>query len=411
MNNPAYNSEEKEVPALAPSRDVELSFSTPKKKNPKSFIKKYFFEGQKLNQEHEKAISNLPSNASIKDIILIKYRKLVGVLIPLTFFQVIWWTLAVRHDYFQYFPDKYIMSITMIFGAIIAGMTSEGGGAVAFPVMTLVLHISPAIARDFSLMIQATGMTAAAFTIFFMKIQLEYHSITICSLGALFGMITGLEVIDGMLDGPTKKLGFVCIWFSFAFALFLLNRQHKRKTYDSIHGFGLWHGMVLFVVGFLGGIFSAISGSGVDICSFSILTLLFRVSEKVATPTSIVLMAINTCVGFFWRELMSKDGIDTEAWEYFAVCVPIVVVCAPFGSFLSSHFHRQVLAFLIYILDTIALITAFIVIPITWQRGVLSVCLVFGGFIFFFILSFLGAKFLEREERKQNRDSDITLNA
>eukprot|EP00096_Caligus_rogercresseyi_P007826 TRINITY_DN25920_c0_g1_i1.p1 TRINITY_DN25920_c0_g1~~TRINITY_DN25920_c0_g1_i1.p1 ORF type:complete len:393 (+),score=47.24 TRINITY_DN25920_c0_g1_i1:118-1296(+) len=391
-----------------------LNSITPlQRKGPKSFIKKYFFEGQKLSSDQEDALSNLPPNASLRDVIMIKYRKVVGILIPLAFFQVVWWTLAVRHNYFQYFPDKYLMSITMIFGAMIAGMTSEGGGAVAFPVMTLVLHVSPSIARDFSLMIQAMGMTAAAFTIFFMKIQLEYHSIFICSFGALFGMITGLEVIDGLLDGPTKKLGFVCIWFSFAFALFLLNREHKRKTYDGIPGFGLWHGLVLLFVGFLGGIFSAISGSGVDICSFSILTLLFRVSEKVATPTSIVLMAINTCVGFFWRALISEDGIEEAAWEYVAVCVPIVVICAPFGSFLSSHFHRQVLAFLIYILDTVALITAFIVIPINWQRGVLSACLIFGGFVFFFILSTLGEKFIQREERRKDKENpnNMALNA
>ena len=37
------------------------------------------------------------------------------------------------------------------------GMTSEGGGAVAFPVMTLALNITPAVARDFSLMIQSCG--------------------------------------------------------------------------------------------------------------------------------------------------------------------------------------------------------------------------------------------------------------
>ena len=36
-------------------------------------------------------------------------------------------------------------------------MTSEGGGAVAFPVMTLALEIPPAVARDFSLMIQSCG--------------------------------------------------------------------------------------------------------------------------------------------------------------------------------------------------------------------------------------------------------------
>ena len=75
------------------------------------------------------------------------------------------------------------MSITMIFGAMVAGMTSEGGGAVAFPVMTLALHISPSVARDFSLGIQSCGMSAAAFTIFWMKLKIEKHSLLFCSIG------------------------------------------------------------------------------------------------------------------------------------------------------------------------------------------------------------------------------------
>ena len=78
----------------------------------------------------------------------------IGILIPLVFFEVCWWLLAVRWDYFSLFPERYILSITMIFGATVAGMTSEGGGAVAFPVMTLALGIAPSVARDFSLMIQ-----------------------------------------------------------------------------------------------------------------------------------------------------------------------------------------------------------------------------------------------------------------
>ena len=45
----------------------------------------------------------------------------------------------------------------MIVGSAIGGATSEGGGAVAFPVMTLVMKLAPAIARDFSLMVQSCG--------------------------------------------------------------------------------------------------------------------------------------------------------------------------------------------------------------------------------------------------------------
>jgi hypothetical protein len=83
-------------------------------------------------------------------------------------------------------------------------------------------------------------MTAAAFTIFWMKVKLEWNSIIFCSLGAAAGMVFGLEVVDAALTPPEKKLGFVCVWFSFAFALFLLNREHKRKTFDSIQRFGIW---------------------------------------------------------------------------------------------------------------------------------------------------------------------------
>ena len=54
---------------------------------------------------------------------------------------------------------------------------------------------------------------------------------------------------------------------------------------------------------------------------------------------------------------MTENGCEPEAWKFLAVCVPIVVFFAPFGSMLSSHLHRQVLAALIYILDTVALVS------------------------------------------------------
>merc|ERR550525_2065899 len=228
-----------------------------------------------------------------------------------------------------------------------------------------------------------------------MKVKLGWHSLVFCSLGAVAGMIFGLEVVDTALTPPEKKLSFVCIWFSFAFALFLLNREHKRKTFYLIPRFGACQSLVLLAVGFLGGIFSSVAGSGVDICSFSVLSLLFRVSEKVSTPTSVVLMAINTVFGFYWRQMMTDTGVEPESWGYLIVCVPIVVIFAPLGSILSSHFHRQVLAFLVYILDTVALITALIVIPVTLSLGIMCGCLLLGGFVFFFILSKAGQRLMK----------------
>ncbi len=64
------------------------------------------------------------------------------------------------------------MSITMIVGSAIGGATSEGGGAVAFPVMTLALHIAPSIARDFSMMVQSCGENSTVLT-WFKKVDLK----------------------------------------------------------------------------------------------------------------------------------------------------------------------------------------------------------------------------------------------
>jgi hypothetical protein len=145
------------------------------------FTRKYFLEGQNLKGGANPVINhNMPIWKRI-----VTSRRFWGIIIPLIFFEVCWWSLAVKHNFFKYFPDKYVMSITMIFGAMVAGMTSEGGGAVAFPVMTLALHISPSVARDFSLMIQSCGMSAAAFTIFWMRLKVEKHSLLFCSLGTI----------------------------------------------------------------------------------------------------------------------------------------------------------------------------------------------------------------------------------
>lgn len=206
-------------------------------------------------------------------------------------------------------------------------------------------------------------------------------------------MIFGLEVVDPLLTPPFKKMGFVCIWFTFAFALFLLNRYRGRKTYQRIPEFKMWKAIVLLLTGFMGGIFSAFSGSGLDICSFSVLTLLFRVTEKTATPTSVILMAGNTLVGFFWRQVMI-GGVSVDAWEFTGVCIPVVVIGAPLGSLIGTHFHRLVLAGLVYLTDTVALISAFCLVPQTPPLIGTSLGIIVLGFSFFFFLTKAGERIM-----------------
>ena len=61
--------------------------------------------------------------------------------------------------------DHWQVSLTMVLGSLVGGGTSEGGGAVAFPVLTKVLAVPADQARLFSFAIQSVGMTAASITI------------------------------------------------------------------------------------------------------------------------------------------------------------------------------------------------------------------------------------------------------
>uniref|UniRef100_A0A7E4W522 Membrane transporter protein n=1 Tax=Panagrellus redivivus TaxID=6233 RepID=A0A7E4W522_PANRE len=254
--------------------------------------------------------------------------------------------------------------------------------------MTLLLKLDPAQARDYSMMIQSVGMTCATFTIAWMGITVEWNSIIFCTIGAGVGIIFGLENVDNWLSGPEKKMLFVSIWVSFAISLWLLNSEDDRHAHDRIQNMSITKAVVLLVTGFIGGLCTAFAGSGVDICSFSILTLLFRVSEKTATPTSIVLMAVNSITGFFWRCFV-MDAINPVVWMHFSTSVPIVVVVAPLGTLLASHFHRLVLATFVYVLEALALI-GFLVTGPPWYLILTGAGIIVFSLVFFNTVSRIG---------------------
>ena len=145
------------------------------------YIKQKFADYFRLDQKLEdgkKSEYTVGENAPIYE----RYRRLCSFIIPATVVWVIWWSyMFFTKDSFAVFNEKigsfnkplFLVSITMIFGALVAGATSEGGAAIAFPVLTLTMGVSPPIARDFSYLIQSVGMTSAAFSILFMGVKIE----------------------------------------------------------------------------------------------------------------------------------------------------------------------------------------------------------------------------------------------
>lgn len=116
-------------------------------------------------------------------------------------------------------------------------------------------------------------------------------------------------------------------------------------------------------------------------------------------------MAINTCIGFAWRQLIMNE-ISIDAWEYLAVCVPIVVIFAPLGSFVASHVHRLVLAWLIYLLEIVSLVGGYSIVRPEWPLGLTGAGIILVGFVCFYVMRLLGVKLTKRILRENVGESE-----
>lgn len=321
---------------------------------------------------------------------------------------VVWlaWILFMAfNEHWHLLESHAFMILTMIFGSFIAGATSEGGGAVAFPVMTLVFDIAPPVARDFSLMIQSVGMTAAAIAIIVFRIPVEWRAIRLAGFAGAFGVIISLEWLSPLLPPAYAKTFFLSFWLSFAVALYWINRNHCRAVRSQLDQHTPGQTLVLLLVGFLGGMITGLVGSGLDILTFSVLVLLFNLNEKVATPTSVILMASNAIAGFAWSELGST-GVSAEAWEYWWVCVPVVVVGAPLGAYFIRNKSRQFITRFLYLSIVLQYIAGLLIIPQTpWLLTCNLTVLGIGSILFWYLAK--TAQIITIREQTQPRPRNL----
>lgn len=295
---------------------------------------------------------------------------------------MVWYSMATPSP-FLIIRDHWRISLTMAFGSLIAGATSEGGGAVAFPVFTKVLHIAPFDAKVFALAIQSIGMTTASLVIIAMGIQVEWRVIRWATVGGFPGIFLGSAIFSPLFPADMVRLLFTAMVSSFAFTLFIVNRN-RRVKYKALLLYGNRERMLLMMAGFMGGILSGLVGSGIDIVTFSLIVLLFRIAEKVATPTSVIVMAVNAIIGFLLHYYVI-GGFTPEVKTYWLAAVPVVVLGAPLGAFLCSLLSNRTIAWILISLITVEFITTLILIPL----NVVSVISSLSVFSFFFTLYYV----------------------
>lgn len=300
-----------------------------------------------------------------------------------------WLVFMVTNSYFGVYQTHWKSALTMVFGSFIAGATSEGGGAVAFPVFTLILQLPSAVARNFSFAIQSIGMTAATLLIFSMKIPIDKKAIKLTTLSGIPGLFFGMYCVAPFISSGFTKLFFVSLWLSFAMVLFIVNKKSERNLKS---GLGTLFNNDIFLIlsfGFIGGVITSIFGDGINIFTFCLFTLFYNVNEKIATPTSVVIMTIHTIIGFLSHVFIFQD-FSKEAFNYWICAVPVAVIMAPLGAFIISFLTRKFVLNFFYIVSFIQYIGAVFVLKPEWPKLILSFVILLTGFMLFKILNTQG---------------------
>jgi len=342
-----------------------------------------------------KAKSLLPKQRGFESSVQQRfYQPFVAYFIMILVCWMLWYQHT-KPNTLELLKANWSVSLTMIFGSFIAGATSEGGGAVAFPVFTKLLDIPPNTAKIFSLAIQSVGMTMASLMILLLRIKVQWKMLVWASIGGVPGIFLSIAWLSSLIAPEVIKMAFTAMVSSFAVTLAIL-RLKGRSYNDGVYDIAGTEKLVLLTAGFVGGVMSGLVGNGIDIICFSVMVLLFRIKESVATPTSVILMAINAVIGFAVHALYFQD-FSQPIQNYWLAAVPVVIIGAPLGAFFCSRLNNGTIALFLIVLIMIELVSSLWIIPLTGNVVFSSMAI---G------LLFAGAYFVMASVNKYNVDEE-----
>ncbi|SOD97766.1 sulfite exporter TauE/SafE family protein [Spirosoma fluviale] len=278
----------------------------------------------------------------------------------------------------HFLARRWTAALTMVLGSFIAGSSPEGSAAISYPVFTLLLKIPPPVARNFSFAIQSIGMSSATLLILGLRVKVDWNYIRYVTLGGIFGLVFGTYYVVPLISPVAAKLFFVSLWLSFGITLWRENRNPARIVVDTIPDFQLPDMIRLALFGLVGGVISSIFGTGINIFTFCLVTIYYRLNEKVATPSSVIIMTIETLLGFFLHTQVLHD-FNQESFELWLTCIPVVIFFAPLGAFVITKLARPIIARLLYVILIVQFFGALIVIRPSGIQWVLCIVTLAAG--------------------------------
>lgn len=260
----------------------------------------------------------------------------------------VWFVLFYQFNQLSFLLEHWYYPAIMVAGAFVAGVTPEGGGAVAFPVLNIFLNIDRTMARDFSLMIQSIGMTSASIFILSHKANSlkTYKPLLLFIPVAFIGFVVGMQLLQQLPVYIMQAL-FLSLITSFAVVYSFGKHRGSKASLELQKPMDF---VLLLPMLIVGGICASLFGTGADIILYTLLVTRFRLQEKVATHMSIMLMAALSVLGYAYRHFVDQGltGYQVQTW----LCAyPVVLLMAPLGAYVLHRINKEMMLYAIAVLN------------------------------------------------------------
>jgi uncharacterized membrane protein YfcA len=238
-----------------------------------------------------------------------------------------WGACALASGFAVALAERWPIAVAMLAGSYFAGSTPVGGGAVAFPILTLGFGEPASLGRDFSLAVQSVGMTSASLYLWSQRRRVARGLLVPGLAGALVATPIGVVCLAPRVPDAWVRLAFASLWAGFG-VLVLARRRALEAAGDGPCPALARERSLGFAVGAAGGALASITGSG-------------------AIPTAVVMMAATSVIGLS-SQLMAAAWVPGHAavaapvWPNLLVATPIVLLGAPLGALAVNVIPRAV---------------------------------------------------------------------
>ncbi|MCU0468186.1 MAG: sulfite exporter TauE/SafE family protein [Arcicella sp.] len=235
----------------------------------------------------------------------------------------------------------YLLAVVI---GLLLSLLGGGGSIMTVPVLVYIFRIDPPLATAYSLLI--VGSTSAMASINYLRKRLASPKTALFFSFPSFVMVFATrkylmplipEKIVQFGDFILTKNGLIMITFAVLMVLASRSMIRKRQEVDDIsEAIRRLNYSLIFIEGLLVGTLTGFVGVGGGFLIIPVLTNFVKLPMKLAVGTSLIIIAINSLIGFTGD--LGKHSLD---WIFLGIFISLSLVGVLIGTTISKRLDNQ----------------------------------------------------------------------